>query len=186
MTSSSLRYEMIVIGCVLCLLAFAPNISATNGNLVAQSSHSLLSSNDSPLVKYKIYNNLTLTALPKDLKIDQTAGSDCASYPVCGNGTTTFSFYNKGPQTFTTDGNCVETISPAPEGEQSENNCDGSFPLFHVFAGYTVTVYWTIYIYNWPNGHYKITFNFDGTVGTSPYVYQTKNVTFDLTVSGGS
>ncbi len=185
MISTSLKYQLLVIGCILCLLSFAPYISAATGNIV-QHGDSNPQSNNSQLVKYKLYTNLTLTATPKDLTINETAGSDCNSYPVCGNGTTAFAFFNKGPQTFTTDGNCVETITPAPTGRQSESGCSGDFPLFHVYAGYTVTVYWTTFIYNWPNGKYHVTFNFDGTVGASPYVFQTKNVTFVLTVTGGS
>lgn len=166
---------------ILCILSFVPtgySFGSTYTNHVQSNSA------NSPLSYYKLYD-LTLSAKPKSIKIRQSTGSDCESYPVCGNGTVNFNLDNKGKYTFTTDGSCSETVTPSPvPGRRSENlGCSG-IPLFALPSGDGGTLTWTQMVYNWPSGKYNFTLFIEGTVGSSRFVYQSKNGTFDATVTG--
>jgi hypothetical protein len=137
---------------------------------------------------YKVYD-VAMAASPKTIDIKQYpngTSNNCQGFRVCGNGTVQITMDDSGNETFTTDGNCLMVISPSPTtGTGSENlNCEG-FALFHLPSGYEEFVTYTFYIYNWPNGKYTIAFNVDGTVGTNKFVYQSKNVSFHVRVTGG-
>jgi hypothetical protein len=175
MTARKIAIATLLVFCVLSVSSLPSVFAITPQNM-------------GPMSMYKVYA-VTMTASPKTIAIkqhDNSSSNNCQGFPVCGNGTVQLTMYDKGNTTFTTDGNCLMVVSPSPStGTGSENlNCSG-FPLFHLPAGDEGFVAWTFYIYNWPNGKYKFTFNVDGTVGTSRFVYQSKNVTFYAKVRGG-
>jgi len=117
---------------ILSVASLSPLVSAS----------SVQANNVSPLSTYKLYD-LKVSPSPKTAHIAQAPGSDCEMFPVCGNATIDFVLNNKGDVTFTTDGNCLEIVSPSPNASQTgyvNLNCSG-IPLFHLPAGDEANLY---------------------------------------------
>jgi hypothetical protein len=143
--------------------------------------YSLVAPSASTNTKLPTYH-VKISFSPDSLSIAQAPGSDCGKYPKCGSATTTITLKNKGGATFTTNGACSMVVSPGLNGKSSERiGC--SFPPNVSTASHKSSAFiYTISIYNWPDGTYKVKLNVDGTVGAT--TYKSTSGYFTLIVTG--